>query len=124
MSKPNAVPLVEELLRDSPKNWGKWGPDDEVGSLNYLNQEAVLNAVSAVRQGKVFALQTPMASPKGDPVWHEDRDFIDAVRGLPDRIRCSYREALQTHRLALAIARSAAQETPVQLAQGREMENV
>lgn len=66
----------------------------------------------------------PVRTAKGDPVWHEDRDFIDAVKGLPDRIRCSYREALQTHRLALAIARSAAQETPVQLAQGREMENV
>ena len=30
------VPHVHELLKDSPKNWGKWGPDDEVGALNYL----------------------------------------------------------------------------------------
>lgn len=33
---------VRELLKDCPKNWGKWGPEDEVGSLNYLqNQEAI-----------------------------------------------------------------------------------
>nr|WP_237717163.1 hypothetical protein [Cupriavidus basilensis] len=38
------VPLVAELLRDAPKNWGKWGPDDEVGSLNYLTQAEVLPA--------------------------------------------------------------------------------
>ena len=23
---------MEDLLKDSPKNWGKWGPDDEVGA--------------------------------------------------------------------------------------------
>ena len=36
------VPHVAELLRDAPKNWGKWGADDEVGSLNYLTQAEVL----------------------------------------------------------------------------------
>ena len=24
---------VKELLKDSPKNWGKWGPDDELGDV-------------------------------------------------------------------------------------------
>ncbi len=40
---------------------------------------------------------------EGDPVWREDRDFIDAVRGLPNRIRTSYAEALETHRVAIAV---------------------
>ncbi len=43
---------------------------------------------------------------EGDPVWREDRDFIDAVRGLPNLIRTPYAEALETHRVALAIATS------------------
>ena len=43
---------------------------------------------------------------QGDPVWREDRDFIDAVRGRPNRIRTDYAEALETHRVALAISRS------------------
>ncbi|MGH9057268.1 MAG: cyclase family protein [Acidimicrobiales bacterium] len=64
-----AVPTTGELLKDSPKNWGKWGPDDEVGSLNYLTPEVVVAAAKAVRSGKVFALQVKMASPEGDPVW-------------------------------------------------------
>jgi len=25
-----------ELLDGCPKNWGRWGPDDEVGALNFL----------------------------------------------------------------------------------------
>lgn len=49
----------------------------------------------------------PVRQAEGDPVWREDRDFIDAVRGEPSRIRCSYAEALKTHRIALAINQSA-----------------
>ena len=60
---------VSDLLKDSPKNWGKWGPDDEVGSLNYLTPDAVLAAVGSIKQGKVFTLQVKMANPEGDPVW-------------------------------------------------------
>jgi kynurenine formamidase len=63
------VPTVGELLKDSPKNWGKWGPDDEVGSLNYLTPDVVLKALASARQGKVFTLQVKMANPEGDPVW-------------------------------------------------------
>ncbi|KJK21983.1 metal-dependent hydrolase [Burkholderiaceae bacterium 16] len=63
------VPPVAELLRDAPKNWGKWGPDDEVGSLNYLTQAEVLRGVASVRSGKTFTLQIQMGNPAGDPVW-------------------------------------------------------
>ena len=47
----------------------------------------------------------PQAS-SGDPVWREDRDFIDAVRGKQNLIRTNYAEALETHRVAIAITRS------------------
>ena len=49
----------------------------------------------------------PVRRAEGDPVWREDRDFIDAVQGKPNHIRCPYREALETHRLTLAIGQSA-----------------
>jgi kynurenine formamidase len=63
------APYVGDLLKDSPTNWGKWGPDDEVGALNYLGPAEVLAAVRLVRSGKVFTLQVPMGNPGGDPVW-------------------------------------------------------
>lgn len=65
----NNQPKIAEILKDSPKNWGKWGPDDEVGSLNYLTQAEVLRGAAAIRQGKTFTLQIPMGNPAGDPVW-------------------------------------------------------
>ena len=63
------VPDLDDLLADSPTNWGKWGDDDEVGSLNYLGPEQVIAAVGLVRSGKVFTLQRLIGDPKGDPVW-------------------------------------------------------
>lgn len=49
----------------------------------------------------------PVRRAEGDPVWREDRDFIEAVQGRENRIRCPYAEALLTHRVALAVAQSA-----------------
>ncbi|WP_084685904.1 Gfo/Idh/MocA family protein [Nonomuraea coxensis] len=44
-----------------------------------------------------------------------DREFIDAVQGKDADVRATYREALRTHRLALALAESAAEGRPVTL---------
>jgi kynurenine formamidase len=60
---------VAELLADAPSNWGKWGPDDEVGALNYLTAAEVLRGVSHIRSGQVFTLQRLIGDPKGDPIW-------------------------------------------------------
>lgn len=66
---PETPPMREVLGEDTPRNWGRWGPDDEVGSLNHLTPREVLRGVQAVRQGKVFTLMVHMGHPHGDPVW-------------------------------------------------------
>jgi len=69
MTQGKKPTTLSELLRDAPRNWGRWGPDDEVGALNFLTPEVILAAVGSVRQGKVFTLQVKMANPEGDPLW-------------------------------------------------------
>ena len=70
MTEPQpTAPYLGDLLKDSPSNWGKWGPDDEVGALNYLGPEQVLAAARLVSSGKTFTLQRLIGDPKGDPVW-------------------------------------------------------
>ncbi|MFC8181704.1 cyclase family protein [Rhodococcus sp. NPDC057297] len=66
-----AATTIEALLGpNSPKNWGKWGPADEVGSLNYLDAAQVLRGITAVSSGEVFTLQVPIGDPeRPDPVW-------------------------------------------------------
>ena len=63
------VPTVEELLDNSPKNWGRWGDSDEVGALNFLTAEEVLRGVQHVKSGEVITLQRLIGDPNGDPVW-------------------------------------------------------
>jgi len=38
------------------KNWGRWGPDDEAGTLNFISAQDVINAGRLIRRGKVFSL--------------------------------------------------------------------
>jgi len=38
------------------KNWGKWGPKDEIGTLNYTRPEDIVAAARLVRKGKVISL--------------------------------------------------------------------
>lgn len=38
------------------KNWGRWGPDDEIGTLNFITPEAIVAAGKLIRRGKVFSL--------------------------------------------------------------------
>ncbi|GAA3744251.1 hypothetical protein GCM10022205_33970 [Spinactinospora alkalitolerans] len=45
-----------------------------------------------------------------------DRAFVDAVRGIGDDIRTDYADALRTHRVACAVARSARTERSVAVA--------
>lgn len=60
--------LFADLLKDAPKNWGRWGADDEIGAINFLTSGEVLRGVQAVRHGKTFMLGVPVARPDGDPV--------------------------------------------------------
>lgn len=48
----------------------------------------------------------PVTGNDGDPVWHQDRAFIDAVQGKENRIACDYADAVETLRIIDAIGRS------------------
>lgn len=41
-------------------NWGRWGSDDQLGTLNLIDAGAVVRAASLVRQGRIFDLSIPL----------------------------------------------------------------
>lgn len=47
------------------RNWGKWGTDDELGTLNYITPEAIVGAARLVKRGKVFSLAIPFNNTGG-----------------------------------------------------------
>ncbi|PXW35657.1 UNVERIFIED_CONTAM: kynurenine formamidase [Williamsia faeni] len=68
----NQAPEMRELLGDdAPSNWGKWGPDDELGALNYLDNAETLRGVAEIKSGESFTLQIHMGRSEspGDPLW-------------------------------------------------------
>ncbi len=52
---------VKEWSRQC-SNWGKWGPNDELGTLNYVTPEMVRNAARLVKDGKIISLALPLDS--------------------------------------------------------------
>jgi alkanesulfonate monooxygenase SsuD/methylene tetrahydromethanopterin reductase-like flavin-dependent oxidoreductase (luciferase family)/kynurenine formamidase len=49
-------------------NWGRWGPDDEVGALNLISPAEVVQAARLVRRGKTFTLGLRVFDERGDPL--------------------------------------------------------
>jgi kynurenine formamidase len=45
-----------EDLAAGLRNWGRWGDDDELGTLNYIDPAAVLRGAGAIRHGEVISL--------------------------------------------------------------------
>jgi kynurenine formamidase len=43
-----------------PNNWGRWGPDDELGTVNYVTAEMVAAAAGLVRHGRVVSCAIPI----------------------------------------------------------------
>lgn len=43
-----------------PNNWGKWGPEDERGTANYVTPEVIRGAANRVRKGRAFSLSLPL----------------------------------------------------------------
>ena len=55
------ITTVRDLARRL-RNWGKWGTDDEIGTLNYITPDKIVQAAGLVKQGKVLSLAIPFDS--------------------------------------------------------------
>ena len=56
------MPLPPELRELSARvsNWGRWGADDQRGTLNLIDAAAVQRGAACVRRGATFSLSIPM----------------------------------------------------------------
>lgn len=59
-----AFPPDIAALADRVRNWGRWGDDDRLGTLNLIDGAAVRRAAACVVDGRVIALALPL-SPDG-----------------------------------------------------------
>lgn len=55
-----ALPQEFTDLAREVNNWGRWGDDDELGTLNLITPDVVRRAAACVRTGKAFSLGIPL----------------------------------------------------------------
>jgi kynurenine formamidase len=81
------------------KNWGRWGPDDELGTLNNITPQDIVNAAKLVRKGKAFSLalnfdnkgpQNGKWGGRFNPVHTMLASGTDAVAGRQEAIGIRY----------------------------------
>jgi len=52
---PSGTDRIREVAK-RVSNWGRWGPDDERGTLNLITPDVLRRAAACVRTGKAFSL--------------------------------------------------------------------
>lgn len=64
-------------------NWGRWGAEDELGTLNFITADKVAQAACLVRHGKVFPLGVDFGSsgPQGSFEFRHNPVHIMTVDG-------------------------------------------
>jgi kynurenine formamidase len=75
-------------------NWGRWGKDDELGTVNFITPEKVRAAAGLVRTGKVISLAIPFDkngpqtgfAGRVNPIHYMMQDGGDVVSGAQDWI--------------------------------------
>ena len=100
----------EELFQ-SVCNWGKWGPEDERGTLNYITPDKVRSAARLVRSGRSVSLAIPIDKAAGpdnpQPAFHAMVQTFDVTSGLGeprvamDYLACQCHGDCHTHMDAL-----------------------
>jgi kynurenine formamidase len=52
-------------LAKKVNNWGRWGSDDQIGTINLISPEAVRRGVSCAKTGRSFSLALPLSESEG-----------------------------------------------------------
>ena len=54
--------------RPDGSNWGDFGEDDQLGRLNLIDQNKVLQGITEVKEGRTFCLSLPLDYPGGQVI--------------------------------------------------------
>jgi kynurenine formamidase len=61
-----AKPVKREDIFEAARevsNWGRWGKEDQIGTLNNVSPENIIDAGRLIRKGKVFSLALSLKEP-------------------------------------------------------------
>src|ERR1700742_1557332 len=58
MTKQGDLPVLENYI-ERCSNWGRWGSDDQLGTVNLITQAKIREAAALVKVGKTISLTMP-----------------------------------------------------------------
>ncbi|WP_417509689.1 cyclase family protein [Microbacterium sp.] len=65
-------------------NWGRWGDDDQLGTLNLLTPERVRAGADSIRTGHVLELSLPLGGDGPQPAGSRRTNPVHIMTRLPD----------------------------------------
>ncbi|GAF47618.1 cyclase family protein [Rhodococcus wratislaviensis] len=70
-------------VADRIRNWGRWGEEDRLGTLNLITPESVVAAAGLVRTGRTFSLAIPFdaSGPQGGRFRSNPERLMSAING-------------------------------------------
>lgn len=81
---PAPVTLAEfDAIYESVKNWGRWGPDDERGTMNYVTPAKIAAAAALVRSGRTVSMAIPINKTAGPDNPNPAVHMISLMHDLP-----------------------------------------
>ena len=57
-STPNEKEVLSYFQKFS--NWGRWGEDDQKGTLNFLTSEKILDSIALIKEGVTVSCARPL----------------------------------------------------------------
>ncbi len=99
-----SAPITQDTVREWGRrysNWGRWGPDDEKGALNFITPERVLAATALPRRGQVISCALPFdkngpqsgVGGRHNPIHYMLAHGGDALAGAQDAFPGGFRYA-------------------------------
>ena len=88
-------------------NWNRWGPDDQLGTLNYITPDHIRAAATLVRTGRSISMAIPINTVAGPdnprPAFHymvqayDTRNISDEPKFAMDYLACEFHGDCHTH---------------------------
>lgn len=90
--RPDGTEVLQEYI-ENLSNWGRWGPEDEIGTLNFITPEVVRHAASLVSEGRVISMTMPydahgpqLGGARGNPKVMMTATGADYLAGAQDEL--------------------------------------
>ena len=96
------TPEEYETYRERFSNWGRWGPDDTLGTLNHITPEVRRHALTLPQQGRTISLSLVISKdPRSRMVSGFEQEMRVGPNSSGDRISINFHGWTVTHLDAL-----------------------